>query len=100
MEESFCNTSVDIFHKTIRNILHNFIPHETLLVDEKDSPWLTNEIKNLINKKNTVFKHYRQNSDHLQILNKLESLQNTLIISISGSKRNYYSKMANKLQNT
>ena len=79
-KKAFANNSEVIFNKTIRNILHNFIPHETLLVDEKDSPWLTSEIKNLINEKNTVFKHYRQNSDHLQILNKLESLQNTLII--------------------
>ena len=99
-KKAFANASVDIFNKTVRIILHNFIPHETLVVDEKDPPWLTSKIKSLINEKNTTFKHYRRNSVNLQILNKLESLQNTLIISISGSKRNYYSKMANKLQNT
>ena len=34
------NTSVDekvaAIKKTILNIIHNFIPHETLLVDDKD----------------------------------------------------------------
>ena len=52
-KKAFANTSVDIFNKTIRNILPNFIPHEILLVDEKDSRWLTSEIKNLINEKNS-----------------------------------------------
>lgn len=79
LEESFTNCSVNekvaIFNKTILDILHNFVPHGTLLVDDKDSPWLINKIKKLINKKSKVFK---QNSNSLQILNKLESLQNIL----------------------
>ena len=48
--------------------------HDSLLVDDKDTPWLTNKMKNLINEKNTVFKHFPQNSYNLQTLNKLESL--------------------------
>ena len=61
--KAFQNTSVyekvAIFNKTIPNILHNFIPLETLLIDDKYPPWLTNKIKNLINEKNIVFKHFR-----------------------------------------
>ena len=102
-KKAFKNTSVDekvaIFSKSILNILHNFIPHETLLVDDTDLPWLTNKIKNLINEKNTVFKDYYQNSNNLQILNKLKSLQNLLTKSIAESKCNYYSRMADKLHN-
>ena len=40
-----------IFNKIILNVLHNLIPHETLLVDDKDPPWFTNKMKNIINKK-------------------------------------------------
>ena len=98
LEKAFENTSVyekvATFNKNILNILHNFIPHETLLADGKDSPWLTNKIKNLINEKHAVFKHFCRNSNNLQILNKLESLQNLLTKSIAESKRNYYSRMA------
>ena len=51
----FENTSVGeknaIFNKIIFNVLHNLIPHETLLVDDKDPPWLTNKMKNIINEK-------------------------------------------------
>ena len=75
-------------NKTVLNTFHNFIPHKTLLIDDKDPPWLTNKRKNLINKEDTVFKRYRQNSNNLQILNKLESLQNLLTNSPVDSKRN------------
>ena len=47
-ENSSGDEKVAIFNKSILNILHNFIPHETLIVDGKDPTWLTN-IKNLIN---------------------------------------------------
>ena len=86
--------------KTILSIPHNFIPRETLLVDDKHYSWLTNKIKNLINKKNSVFKYFNRNSNNLQILNKLKSLQNLVTKSIAESKRSYYSRMADKLHNT
>ena len=103
-KKAFENTSVDekvaIFNKTSLSILHNFIPRETLLLDNKDFPWLTNKIANLINGKDTVFKYFCQNSNNLHILNKLESFQNLLTKSVAESKRNYYSRMAHKLHNT
>ena len=72
-----------------------------MLVDDKDPPWFTNKIKNLITEKNPrVFKHFHENSKNLQILNKLGSLQNLLTKSIAESKRNYYYRMADKLHNT
>ena len=37
------------------SIFFNFFPYETLLVDDKDPPWLTNKIKNPINKKTPQF---------------------------------------------
>ena len=48
-ENSSGDEKVAIFNKSILNILHNFIPHEKLIVDGKDPTWLTNNIKNLIN---------------------------------------------------
>ena len=44
--------------------------------DDKEPRWLTNKIKKNINEKSTVFKHYRQNGNNFQILNKLKFLQN------------------------
>ena len=43
-EKAFYNTNVNkkvsIFNETILNILCNYIPHETLVCDGKDPPWL------------------------------------------------------------
>ena len=33
------NKEVSIFNETILNVLSNFILHETLTCDDKDSPW-------------------------------------------------------------
>ena len=41
-DRAFVNTNVNekvlILNKTILNILSNFIPHETLTIDDKDLP--------------------------------------------------------------
>ena len=46
-ERAFSNTSVnekvDIFNRTVLDILSNFIPHEIIVCDDKDSPGSTIE---------------------------------------------------------
>ena len=48
----FFNIDVDkmdfIFDKNIINTLVNFTPHETVLFDDRDLPWMKKEIKKLI----------------------------------------------------
>ena len=46
-------------------IIRNFIPHERIVCDDRDPPWMNSEIKNLINqKKNLAYKsYYRFNRD-------------------------------------
>ena len=39
------------FNKTIKNILSNFIPHETITFDDRDPPWINSQVKHLINEK-------------------------------------------------
>ena len=45
-ERAFSNTNVnekvDIFNRTILNILSNFIPHEIIVCNDKDPPWFNN----------------------------------------------------------
>ena len=44
MEGSFENNSVNeklnIFNATIKNILSNYIPHETITCDDRDRRWI------------------------------------------------------------
>ena len=46
------NQKVYLFNQTIKNILCNFIPHETVPCDDRDPPWITSKIKGLIQKNN------------------------------------------------
>ena len=39
---------VHLFNKTIKNILSNYIPHETISSDDRDPPWINSKIKQLI----------------------------------------------------
>ena len=60
------NEKVNIFKEKILNILRTFIPfipHETVLCDDRDLPWFINKFKSLIHEKNITFKRFR--SDRL-----------------------------------
>ena len=39
---------VYFFTKALLNIIQNFIPHETIICDERDPPWINKEIKKLM----------------------------------------------------
>ena len=39
---------VNIFNVTIKNILSNYIPHETITCGDRDPPWINKNIKQLI----------------------------------------------------
>ena len=60
-ERCFANTSVNnkvyMFNKTIKNIMSNYIPHETITCDDRDPPWINKDIKQLILDKNHAFLH-------------------------------------------
>ena len=67
-ERAFSSTNVsekvDIFNRTILNIFRNFIPHETIVCNDKDTPWFNNRIKTLIKEKNATYKIFRHNKDN------------------------------------
>ena len=103
-ERAFLNITVDekvdISTKTVFNIISNFIPHETILCNDKDPPCLNKKIRTLIKEKNMAFNRYRNNSSNLELKRHLKFLQENLNTSIESSKQRYYSRIANKLNNT
>ena len=88
---------VSIFNQTIINILCNFIPHETVLFDDRDPPWMNKEIKKLIHEKKSIFNCFRQNNNDKQLLDRLKDLQAQLNFLIEKSKGKYYSRLTSKL---
>ena len=51
-EKSFRNLNINdmvfVFNKTIKNVFSNLIPHETVTWEDRDPPWINNNIKQLI----------------------------------------------------
>ena len=91
---------MNIFNETILNIVRNFIPHETVLCDDRDPPWFNNKIKSLIQEKKITFKRPRTDRQNSCLRRPLNCLQDRLNDSIEASKHKYYGRMNNKLNNT
>ena len=85
-ERAFSSTSVnekvDIFNRTIVNILSKFISHDIIVCDNKKPPWFNNTLKTLIQEKNTPDKIYRHNIYNPDFIYRLQFLQERLSTSI------------------
>ena len=100
-ERCFANISVNnkvhMFNKTIKNIMSNYIPHETITCDDRDPPWINKDIKQLILDKNHAYKSYIRNDKSLQFFNQFQFLQTKLSSLIEESKNQYYTRLSYKL---
>ena len=87
------NDNVDekvyFFTKTLLNIIQNFIPHETIICDDRDPTWINQEIKKLLVEKNLAFKSYCYSNRNRFLLEKFKALYYQLHISIDGSKEKH-----------
>ena len=86
---------VEIFHKTLLNIFHNYIPNKFISCDEKEPPWINEKIKSLIYRKNPLYQRQRKSGsiDYLS----LEALTLDISNAISSSKLKYHERLVNKL---
>ena len=102
-QRAFLSTSVNekvaICNKTVRNILSNFIPRETIVCNDKNPPWFNNKIKTLIQSKNAAFNSFRKNSGNSELKRHVVSLQERIKASIESCKQKYYYQIANRLNN-
>ena len=91
---------VTVFNETILNIMKNFIPHETIVCDDKDPPWFNKRIKSLIQEGTLSLETLRNNKNNVEIITCLNNLNDRLAFLINTAKQIYYSKIVEKFQNT
>ena len=89
------NEKVNLFNKTIKNVIRNYIPHETITCGDGDPPWINKDIKKLIHDKNQAYKSYRRNKNHIFFVHQFELLQSKLNSLIVKSKSNNYARLSN-----
>ena len=70
------NEMVHLFNKTIKNIISNYITHETIICDDRDQPWINSKIKQLIQEIHNTYRIYILRKKNPQIFEKVNYLQN------------------------
>ena len=72
-ERSFANLDINdkvyLFNKTIKNILSNFIPHETIT-------FYNSQVKQLTDEKNAIYKNYLKNNKSNRSFETFQSFKN------------------------
>ena len=90
---------VKISKKTIINIFSNFIPNKLVTFNDKDPPWMTETLKEIIKWKHKVCRDYLKNgkteADYMHVHHAI-----TEVSQVSKSKDKYYNKLSMKLNNT
>ena len=69
---------VNLLNKTIKNIIGNYIPHETITYGDWDPPWINKDIKDLIYEENQAYNLYQQNRNHIFSVHQFELHQSKL----------------------
>ena len=90
---------VNLFNETLLNIFSNFCPNKTISCDDKDPPWLTDDIKNMISFKDQAYRQYQRSNKTNQDFLILDSVSRHLNDQIELAKQNYYDNLSNKLIN-
>ena len=80
--------------------MKNFIPHETIVCDDKDPPWFNKRIKSLIQEGALLLETFRKNRNNVEIITCLNNFNDRLALLINTAKQNFYSKIVKKLQKT
>ena len=78
-----------LFNKTVKNIISNYVPHETVIFKKRDCAWIKRNAKQLIlevNGKMKCIKDMLENKD-TKIFDKVKCLQDKLISKIESNKQ-------------
>ena len=80
--------------------MKDFIPHETIVCNDKDPPWFSKIIKSLIQEGALLLETFQKNRNNVEIITCRDNLNDRLALLINTTKQNFYSKIVEKLQNT
>ena len=52
---------MNLLNDIIPNAFTNFVPNKVITCDDRDAPWINDNIKNKIKWKNSMYKNYKRN---------------------------------------
>ena len=57
---------VNLLNNIILNVFANFVPNKVITCDDRDPPWINDNIKNKIRWKNSMYKNHKINGKKIE----------------------------------
>ena len=77
--------------------MSNFIPNETIIVDDRDPPWIIRRLKIMIQEKNLFYKKYLKPNNQ-ETFQAFSQIQEPVSQATEDSKKKYYEKLSNNFR--
>ena len=88
---------VRIFNKTLMNVFSNLTSNKLVTFNDKDPLWMTSNLRDKINWKNSIYKDYLKNGKINYHYIKLQHVISEVSVAISKRKDEYHRQIAQKL---
>ncbi len=88
---------VNVFNKVILDIVHFFIPHKDVKIDDKDSPWVTPEVKSVLRRNARKYKKWVKNGRDASTKHIISQLQIETNKIIEKAKAAYTNKLCKNI---
>ena len=83
--------------KDIKNIVFNYISHETIICNNRNPPWINKNVRKLINGKNYAYTSSHQNENNSSTFKNFQFLQSRLNSLIQKSKHSLSNRNTSRL---
>ena len=84
---------MNLLNDIILNVFTNFVPNKVITCDDRDPPWINDNIKNKIRRKNSMYKNYKRNSKNNRDYELLTKAVSEVSQLIEKSKDEYYYRL-------
>ena len=91
------NWQVKSFTEIILNIMSNFVPNEIRKIIPRDPPWISRDLKSMLNKKNRLYKSYKKHGYKPEDKNRLEAFRLECKHAVEAAKESYLIGLGTKL---
>ena len=88
---------VNLLNDIILNVFTNFVPNKVIMCDDRDPPWINDNIKNKIRWKNSMHKNCKRNGKKTEDYDLLTKALSEVFQLIEKSKNEYYYRLDKRL---
>ena len=88
---------VNLLNDIILNVFTNFVPNKAITCDDRDPPWINDNIKNKIRWENSMYKNYKRNGKKTEDYELLTKAVSEVSQLIEKSNDEYYYRLGKRI---